>query len=411
MKTLLMNIDSLVTVDAQGAPSKTGASMRDIGEIANGAILFDERILWIGPSSEASQHLSKNVEVVDCAGKTVMPGFVDSHTHMVFAGSRSDEYARRLRGTSYSEIAAEGGGILTTMRAVREASIVELIQAGERLLTSALIHGSTTVEIKSGYGLDTANELRLLDAIGQLQAHHEARVIATFLGAHTFPPEYKQNPDGYVNLIISEMLPLVKKQGIASFCDVFVDAGFFDESQGERILLAAKECGLGLKIHADEIALVGASALAARVGCISADHLEQSTIEEIRTLRDAGVVCTLLPGTAYTLRLPFPDARTMIDEGAIVALATDCNPGSSFSENMQVMLSLACTNMNMSIEESIVAATLHGANALGLAKRIGSLEVGKLADVVLFDVPSYKDVVYHYGVNHVMGVWVNGQEA
>ena len=329
---------------------------------------------------------------------------------MVFAGSRSDEFARRLAGESYSDIAAEGGGILTTMRAVREADLEALINVGDALLTSALEHGSTTIEIKSGYGLDVESELRLLDAIGQLQRGHEARVIGTFMGAHAVPPEYKTEPERYVNLVINEMLPKVKEQGVASFCDVFTDAGFFTIEQSERILLAAREHGLRLKVHADEIALIGASHMAARLGCISADHLEHSTRDEIRALRGAGVVCTLLPGTAYTLRLPYPDAREMISQGAIVALATDCNPGSCFSENMQTILSLACINMNMSIEEAIVASTLHGAAALGLAEHLGSIEVGKFADIVVYDVPSYKNIVYHFGVNHVWGAWVGGNE-
>ena len=410
MKTLLININSLVTVSANGAATKTGASMRDVGEIVDGAVLFDERILWIGPSSESSEYHGDDVEVVDCKGKTVMPGFVDSHTHMECAGTRSDEFARRLAGESYSDIAAEGGGILTTMRAVREADLEALINVGDALLTSALEHGSTTIEIKSGYGLDVESELRLLDAIGQLQRGHEARVIGTFMGAHAVPPEYKTEPERYVNLVINEMLPKVKEQGVASFCDVFTDAGFFTIEQSERILLAAREHGLRLKVHADEIALIGASHMAARLGCISADHLEHSTRDEIRALRGAGVVCTLLPGTAYTLRLPYPDAREMISQGAIVALATDCNPGSCFSENMQTILSLACINMNMSIEEAIVASTLHGAAALGLAEHLGSIEVGKFADIVVYDVPSYKNIVYHFGVNHVWGAWVGGNE-
>ncbi|MBC8124698.1 MAG: imidazolonepropionase [Candidatus Kapabacteria bacterium] len=410
MKTLLTNIDSLVTVNARGGSIKTDADMRDVGEIVDGALLFDERILWIGPSSESSKYHGDDVEVIDCKGKTVLPGFVDSHTHMVFAGSRAGEFARRLAGESYSDIAADGGGILTTMRAVREADVEALIDVGDKLLTSALEHGSTTVEIKSGYGLDVESELRLLEAIGELQRGHEARVIGTFMGAHAVPPEYKTEPERYVDLVINEMLPKVKEQGVASFCDVFTDAGFFTVEQSERILLAAREHGLRLKVHADEIALIGASHMAARLGCISADHLEHSTRDEISALRGAGVVCTLLPGTAFTLRLPYPDAREMISQGAIVALATDCNPGSCFSENMQTILSLACINMNMSIEEAIVASTLHGAAALGLAEHLGSIEVGKFADIVVYDVPSYKNIVYHFGVNHVWGVWVGGNE-
>jgi len=410
MSTALVNVDSLVTINAHGATEKIGAGMRDIGEIHNGAIIFDDVIRWIGPSSEVDQHITDDTEVIDCSGKTVLPGFVDSHTHMVFAGSRSHEFARRLAGATYAEIAAEGGGILTTMRAVREADVESLLDVGDALLTSALNHGTTTAEIKSGYGLDTNSELRLLEAVGELQRGHEARVLGTFLGAHAVPPEWKHDPEGYVDLVINDMLPRVAEQGIASFCDVFVDAGFFTAEQGERILRAGIAHGLRPKIHADEIALVGASQMAARVGAISADHLEHSTAAEIAALRDAGVVCTLLPGTAYTLGLPFPDARTMIDTGAVVCIATDCNPGSSFSENMQMMLSLACRNMRMSVEEALVASTLHGARALNLAAYLGSLEVGKWADLVVYDVPSYKDIVYHYGVNHVWSVFVGGNE-
>ena len=410
MSTALVNVDSLVTINAHGATEKIGAAMRDIGEIHNGAIIFDDVIRWIGESSEVDQHITDDTEVIDCSGKTVLPGFVDSHTHMVFAGSRSHEFARRLAGATYAEIAAEGGGILTTMRAVREADVESLLDVGDALLTSALNHGTTTAEIKSGYGLDTNSELRLLEAVGELQRGHEARVLGTFLGAHAVPPEWKHDPEGYVDLVINDMLPRVAEQGIASFCDVFVDAGFFTAEQGERILLAGIAHGLRPKIHADEIALVGASQMAARVGAISADHLEHSTAAEIAALRDAGVVCTLLPGTAYTLGLPFPDARTMIDTGAVVCIATDCNPGSSFSENMQMMLSLACRNMRMSVEEALVASTLHGARALNLAAHLGSLEVGKWADIVVYDVPSYKDIVYHYGINHLWSVFVGGNE-
>jgi imidazolonepropionase len=355
---------------------------------------------------------------------------------MVFAGSRAHEFARRVAGATYAEIAAEGGGILTTMRAVREATLEQLAANGLKLVQSALAHGTTTVEIKSGYGLDTESELKMLEATKKVQGTrykvHQSpslvpspsslvpspsslvpspsslvpHVFITFLGAHAVPPEWKHDPEAYVNIVINEMLPAVAEQGIAEFCDVFTDAGFFTVEQSTRILKKAKELGLKLKVHADEIALIGASQMAAELGCISADHLEHSTIDEIRILRDAGVVCTLLPGTAYTLRLPYPDARTMIEEGAIVALATDCNPGSSYSESVPTIMSLACMNMRMSIEEAIVASTINGAAALGISATCGSLEVGKRADVVLYDVPSYKDIVYHYGVNHVERVWV-----
>lgn len=402
MLNVLTNISSLVTVRSSGALTRTGAEMQDIGEIRNGALVHDgSTILWVGQASALPPTYLDGSTVTDCTGKTVMPGFVDSHTHMVFAGSRAHEFARRLAGASYAEIAAEGGGILTTMKAVRNASVEELASVGRKLVESAVRHGSTTIEIKSGYGLDLASELRLLEAAGRLKQEGNAHIHVTFLGAHAVPPEWKHDPEGYVDLVINEMLPAVAEQGIAEFCDVFTDKGFFTREQSTRILMAAREHGLKLKVHADEIALVGASGMAAELGCISADHLEHSTINEIQQLRDAGVVCTLLPGTAYTLRLPFPDARMMIEQGAIVALATDCNPGSCFTENMQTILSLACINMRMSIEEAITAATINGAAALGISHITGSLEVGKRADVVIYDVPSYHDVVYHFGTNKV----------
>jgi len=402
MITILTNIASLVTVRSGGAPYLTGDKMRDVGEIAGGCVVHDEHsILWVGASADMPQEYRHGATLVDCTGRTVMPGFVDSHTHIVFAGSRAHEFARRLAGATYAEIAAEGGGILTTMKAVRSATVDELVEVGRRLVDSAVRHGTTTIEIKSGYGLDLDSELRLLEAAGRLKREGRAHIHVTFLGAHAVPPEWRHDPEAYVNIVINDMLPAVAEQGIAEFCDVFTDRGFFDREQSTRILRAAREQGLKLKVHADEIALVGASDMAAELGCISADHLEHSTITEVRKLRDAGVVCTLLPGTAYTLRLPFPDARMMIDEGAIVALATDCNPGSCFTENMQTILSLACINMGMSIEEAIVAATINGAAALGISHLTGSIESGKRPDLVVYDTPSYKDVVYHFGVNHV----------
>ncbi len=410
MKTLLTNISSLVTVRANGAPSKTGSAMRDVGEITNAAILFDERVLWVGRADEADSMVAEDVDVIDCTGKTVMPGFVDSHTHMVFAGWRAHEFARRIEGATYTDIAAEGGGILSTMRAVRDATVEELYTIGDELVTSALAHGTTTVEIKSGYGLDVESELKLLEAIGDIRENHQARIVGTFLGAHAVPPEYFGNANGYVDEVVHRMLPAVAEQGVASFCDVFTDVGFFSREQSERVLRAAKALGLGLKVHADEIGVIGASEMAAELGCISADHLEHSTIDQIVALRNAGVVCTLLPGTAYTLQLPYPDARTMISEGAIVALATDCNPGSCFTESMQTILSLACVNMRMTIEEAIVASTLHGAAALGLSEHLGSLEIGKYADIVVYNIPSYQHLVYHFGVNHVWTVFVGGEE-
>ena len=409
--TILTNIAQLVTVASGGAPSKTGAAMRDLGVLDNAAIVFSDVIEWIGAVDDLpSVYMEQANEVVDCRGQVVLPGFVDAHTHMVFAGSRAHEFARRLSGVPYTEIAAEGGGILTTVRAVREASVEEIVEIGERLVQSAIEHGTTTIEIKSGYGLSTESELKLLAAAGALQQEMPIDIAVTFLGAHAIPPEYASQPEAYVDLVIEDMLPKVQEQGIATACDVFTDVGFFSREQSERILKAAADRGFALHVHADEIANIGASEMAAAVGALSADHLEYTTPENMAALREADVVGVLLPGTAYTLRLPYPDARAMIDHGMVVALATDCNPGSCLSENMQLMLSLACANMGMSIEEAITAATLHGAYALRMSDRVGSLEVGKLANLVIYDVPSYADIVYHFGVNQVYSVWSHGVE-
>ncbi len=414
--TLLSNIECLVTVNANGDLYKVGAAMQDLGVIANGAVLFDEQIRWVGKTEDADVAIAElnlgndDVEIVDCSGQTVMPGFVDSHTHMVFAGNRADEFARRLQGVPYTQIAAEGGGILTTMNAVREASVQDLHDVAEALATSALMHGTTTIEMKSGYGLSLNAELAQLEALKQLRDSHEARIVPTFMGAHDVPPEFKHAPNDYVDLVVNEMLPKVAEQNLAVFVDVFTDAGFFTVEQSTRILLAAKELGFLVKVHADEISNIGASAMAAQLGAVSADHLEFTTESDMDAMLAAGTVATLLPGTAYTLRLPYPPARKMIEKGLTVALATDCNPGSCFTENMSTVLSLACANMHMSIEEAIVAATLNGAHALRMSNSVGSIEVGKLADLVIYDVPSYSSIVYHFGVNHAWSVWVDGEE-
>lgn len=392
--------------------------MRDIGVIDNGAVLMADTILATGTMEQVMARYPEQVAaatVVDCTGKTVMPGFVDAHTHLVFAGSRSNEYARRLAGVPYTQIAAEGGGILTTMHAVRQASADAIAANAVNLAWSAIRHGTTTIEIKSGYGLSTESELKLLEAAHHVRTATPAEVHITFLGAHDVPPEYRTakapyTQEGYVDLVVQEMLPAVISQGYATACDVFADAGFFTVEQSERICTAAKQLGLAIHVHADEIANIGASSMAARLGAYSADHLEFTTIADMEAMKSSGVVATLLPGTAFTLRLPYPDARTMIDNELVVALATDCNPGSNFSENMMCALWLACTNMKMSIEEAITAATLHGAHALRVADRKGTIEVAKDADLVVYNVPSYTDIVYHYGVNHVERVFIRGQQ-
>ena len=414
MATLIKNIDSLVTVNADGALFKAGKDMQDIGEIKKGSIIFDEKILWVGPAANAADAIKANNykidKEIDANGKTVLPGFVDSHTHIVFAGNRSGEFARRLRGATYQEIAAEGGGILTTMKGTRSATIEKLAEQGKKLARSAMKHGTTAFEAKSGYGLTLESELNQLEAINILKNDLPVHISSTFLGAHDFPPEYKENHQAYIDILTKEMIPAVAERNLAEYCDAFIDKGYYTLDEGEEVLSAGLDHGMKLKVHCDELADFGSSELAARLGAISADHLLFISDKGIEALKNAGTVATLLPGTAYFIRMPYAPARNIIDSGAICALSTDCNPGSSFTENMQLIMSLAVINMNMTAEEAITGATLNGARAIEQSHRMGSLEPGKLANFIIAGVDSYTDLFYHFGVNHVEQVWVNGKQ-
>ncbi len=413
MTTLIKNISSLVTVNSDGKLAKVGKEMQEIHEIKNGAILFDDKILWIGSTEDAEKKLSDNSlvadQIIDAKGKTLMPGFADSHTHIVFGGNRSGEFARRLRGVSYVQIAEEGGGILTTVKGTRESSIEELADRGRKLAHSMIKHGTTSVEIKSGYGLTFEAEINQLKAIKQLKQELPMNIKTTFLGAHDFPPEFRDNRDKYVDLLVNEMIPYVAENNLADYCDAFVDKGYYTIEQGERVLQAGLDNGLKLKVHADELADVSAAQLAAKLGAVSADHLLFVSDESIKALKNAGTVATLLPGTAYFIRMPYAPARKLIEAGATVALSTDCNPGSCFTENMQMILSLSVINMGMTAEEAIVGATLNGAKAMEVSDFTGSLEVGKQADFIIANVDSYTDLFYHFGVNHVSETWFKGK--
>ncbi|GAB1430870.1 imidazolonepropionase [Ignavibacteria bacterium] len=408
--TLLTDISMLVTVAAGSRGRKSGEEMRDIGVITDGAMLFNEKILWTGRTDEAQNYLentSITAEIRSANGKTVMPGFVDSHTHIVFAGSRANEFARRLRGTTYQEIAAEGGGILRTMRATRAATEDELYETGRHIAIAAMQYGTTTIEIKSGYGLTVESELNLLRAANRLRKDLSQRVVVTFMGAHDFPPEFSQNRDEYVQIVCDEMLPAAA--GLAEFCDVFTDTGYFTVEQSKKILKTAANLGFRLKVHADELSPFGAAEMAAALGSISADHLLFCSEAGMDAMKNAGTIATLLPGTAYSLRLPYAPARAMLDRGLSVAIATDCNPGSCYMENMQLALSLSCVNMRLTVEESVTAATLNGAAALGISDITGSLEMGKYADFLILDCAEYSELVYHFGGNRVSEVWIAGK--
>lgn len=415
MNILIKDISSLVTVDSYGQGFKVGSQMKELGVIRNGAILFNEKILWVGTTDEAEQKLNlgyfKPERVISAKNKTIIPGFVDSHTHVVFAGDRSDEFARRLRGVTYEEIAREGGGILTTMRATRKANIDELVETGRNLILSAMRYGTTAIEIKSGYGLDLPSEIKMLEAIKILKKEFDIPIVATFLGAHDFPPEYKYDRKKYVDIIINEMIPTVTENSLAEFCDVFIDKGYYTLDEGERILSKALEYGLKLKVHCDELADVGAASLVASLGAVSADHLLFVSDKGIDDLKQAGTVASLLPGTAFFIRMPYANARKIIDNDNIVALATDCNPGSCFCENMQFTLWLSAINMRMTAEECIAAVTINGAKAIELSNEIGSLEVGKQANFIIADCPDYTYIFYHFGINQISEVWVKGKLA
>lgn len=411
---LITNIDNLVTVNADGKKFKAGKDMQDIGLIENGAMLFDEKIIWTGTAAEASKKVSKGEfspdETIDAAGKTILPGFVDPHTHIVFGGNRTHEFARRLRGVSYVEIAKEGGGILTTVEGTRNASVEELAETGRKLAWSAMKHGTTAIEVKSGYGLNMSAEIKQLEAIKKLKEELPIHVSATFLGAHDFPPEYKSDREKYIDILCKEMIPAVAEKGLAEYCDAFIDEGYYTLEEGEKVLRAGLDNRMKLKVHCDELADFGSTVLASGMGAISADHLLFVSDEGINSMRDAGTVATLLPGTAYFIRMPYAPARKIIEKGAITALSTDCNPGSSFTENMQLIMSLAAINMHMTAEECISAATINAAAAIEQSHKMGSIEPGKQADFIIADIPSYSDLFYHFGINHVGQVWVRGKK-
>lgn len=405
----LINIKQIVTVAARGARVKTGPAMRDLGIVEDGAVLVENsRIRWVGAMKDMTMGAVKEATVVDCYGKVLMPGFVDSHTHALFAGSREDEFAQRAAGLSYEDIAAKGGGILSTVRQVRLASKKELKKCARRHLTAMMQHGTTTVEIKSGYGLSVEGEVKMLESINELADEEVISIVPTFLGAHAVPPEFSGNTRGYVELLCEKMIPYVRQKQLATFCDVFCEKGYFDVADSARILARAMELGMMVKIHADELHQNGGAELAAKLGAVSADHLEHISDAGIDALRESNVVATLLPGVSFFLGHPYAPARALINAGVPVALSTDFNPGTCMSYSMPLMMTIACTQMKMTPEEAITASTLNAAAALNMSTELGSIEVGKKADLIALDIPDYRFLAYHFGENHVEKVIKNG---
>jgi len=405
---LLLHADQLVT--CKGKEAKRGKEMQELSVIPDGAVLIEDGLITdVGPTGELlSRHETGKWEVIDCSGKTILPGFVDSHTHFVFAGYRPQEFSWRLQGMKYMEIMQRGGGIAATTEPTRHATAEELKELGRKRLDSMLCQGVTTVEGKSGYGLDLATELKQLQVMEMLDREHPLDIVSTYMGAHAVPPEYAENGSSYVDFMIKEVLPQVKTSGLAEFCDVFCEAGVFEISESKRLLTAAKEMGFQLKLHADEIVPLGGAELAAELGAVSADHLLQASDAGIGLLAEKGVVATLLPATAFSLKEPYARARNMIDAGCAVALATDFNPGSCFTNSIPLLFALATIYMNMSIEEAVTALTINGAAALGRANRIGSIEVGKQGDLVILEYPSYEFLHYHFAMNLVEKVIKKG---
>jgi imidazolonepropionase len=411
VKTLLItNCKQLVTLAGPARP-RVGTELRELTIVKNGAMLVvDGRINRIGSRAEIESTVDAGAEVIDAAGRIILPGFVDAHTHPVFAGNRADEFEERAAGATYQQITARGGGIQSTVNSTRAASLEDLITTGKRYAEWFLRSGTTTVEAKSGYGLSLDDELKILRAIKALDQQTHLRYVPTFLGAHTIPAEYRSRRDAYISLLIDEMLPRVAEEKLAQFCDVFCEQNVFTTDEAWKILSAARCHGLGLRVHADQLSLSGGAKLAAELGTVTADHLEHTDAEGIAALKAAGVQPVLLPGSVYALgSTHYPAVREMIDAGLAVVLATDFNPGSSPTPSMLMILSLASTHMNMTVAESITAATINAAYSLNLGDRIGSLEVGKIADFVIHDCDDYRELGYFFGVEHAWKVFAEGK--
>jgi imidazolonepropionase len=409
MQLLLKNIKQLVTVAGNGKNCKSGKEMRELGVLEHASVFIEDGVIrWVGAADTFTGDLDREADIVDASSLVALPGFVDSHTHALFAGTRENEFAMRAEGRSYQEIAALGGGILSTVAATRAASKKELKKLASKRLDAMMKHGTTTVEIKSGYGLEPDAEIRMLEAIAELGEDHYMTIVATFLGAHAVPPTYKERRSEYIDLVCERMLPYVAKRNLAQFCDVFCEVGYFSVEESRQILKRGLSLGLRPKLHSDEFNSIGGTQLAADLHAASVDHLEHVTDDGIRAIKESGTVAVILPGVSFFLRNPFAPARALIDAGAPVAIASDFNPGSCMSFSLPLMMTIACTQMSMTPEEAISATTLNGAAALGLSDTVGSIEAGKQADIILYEIPNYRYLAYHFGSNLVTKVIKKG---
>ena len=397
-------VDAAELLTFAGPAPRRGAALRDAGVVPGGAVAArGETIVFAGTTAEfrSQVRLRPGAVTLEARGRTVLPGFVDPHTHLPFAGWRDDEFARRLAGETYESIAAAGGGIQATVAATRRATREDLAELGRARLDRMLLHGTTTAEAKSGYGLSRDQELKQLEAIGLMAARHPVSVVATFLGAHVVPAERVSDRAGYVRELAEALVPEVAARSLARYCDVFVERGAFTAEEGETILRAAAAAGLGIRVHADQRTNCGGARLAARLGAASADHLDHVDEAGIAALAASGTTAVLLPGASFFLRDPRdPPARRLIDAGVPVALATDFNPGTCPTESLGAILPIACLRLGLLPAEAIAAATINAAHSLGLADRVGALTPGRAADIQIADVPGHAHLAYHFGVNH-----------
>jgi len=410
---LLKNARQLLTLSSDKKAPRRSREMEELGLIEDGAVAVSgKKIVAVGKTKDvlAKVKIDRKTKIINSEDKVVLPGFVDCHTHPIFGATREEEFELRVKGKTYEEIAKAGGGIRSSVRSLRELSKAELIELALPRLDRFLSFGTTTIEAKSGYGLSLKDEIKILEVIKKLDQIHPLDLIPTFLGAHEIPDEYIDKREEYIDFLINQMIPEVAKRKLALFCDVFCEKNVFSLEESKKIMETAKRYGLKPRLHADQLSSLGGAELAGEVGAISADHLEYISDSGIEKMKECGTIAVLLPGSVFGLgKDNYPPARKMINKGLPVALATDFNPGSSFTESMPIILSLACLKMKLTPAEAITAATVNSAYAIDRGDSIGSLEKGKKADMVIWDIKNYKEIPYHYGVNLVDKVIKNGE--
>lgn len=406
---IIKNIGKLVTMEGSFLP-KTGKEMNELTVLENAYIAVVEgKIFKVGTGEDYKELVGENTVIDDASGMLVTPGLIDSHTHLVHGGSRENEFSKKLNGVPYIQILQEGGGILSTVNSTKKATFDELYKKAKKSLDRMLEFGVTTVEEKSGYGLELETEVKQLQVAHKLDEDHPVDLVHTFLGAHAVPVEYKSNSEAYIKLLVEEIMPKVKELGLAEFCDVFCEEGVFSVEESDYILSKAKEMGYKLKIHADEIVPIGGAELAAKLGCISADHLMAASEQGLKDMAGKGVIANILPGTSFNLNKPSANGRKMIDLNVPISLSSDYNPGSCPSENLQFVMQLGCLNLKMTPNEVLTAVTINAAHCVDRATEIGSIEVGKKADIAVFDAPNVEYLMYHFGINHIDRVYKEGK--